>query len=301
MTSETSRATSTPFITPFARRCTAWLMLAVMGNVAMLSILFILSQRPIELDWGASITALSALAAPAYSPALLFFTVILTILDRRGATEGLDPDDSARADRMVANAVRLALTFVLSFASVVVLAEPTTIVPVLFAGLLSFVAIVRAEQFAPARVLSSDVRFQYAAALKRKSESWVVDAFGTADLGRTIHHAWPIVLLFVAVPFVVPTLVMLTYGVLRWGPSIALTPSFALMSAAAMVAPTMLVLVWLAGADKAESPRSRASIRIFLLVMSGLGIASTASIFLFSGGTRSGWVLLSSPRALRSA
>lgn len=275
-------------LTPFTRRCIAWMGLAALGNVMLLSVVFVLAQQPFGVDWSATIRTLHTFALPAYSPILLLVTLIMTVLDRR-ATSEVEAEDTAQANRMVANAVRLALTMVLSFATIMLIGEPTMVVLVLFAVLFGFIAIVRAELFAPARPLSVEVTYRRAAEARRSAEAWVTDALGSTDGTTAMRRAWPVVLLFIAVPVAVPAIAMVLGSWVVWGAEIALDPRFMLMSVAAMAGPTMLVFVWLADADKAEPPRNRAWIRAFLLVLSGVGLVTIASVFLFSG-KNTGWM-----------
>ncbi|WP_341940631.1 hypothetical protein [Microbacterium sp. LWH10-1.2] len=258
-------------------------MLAVLGNVTLLVTLFILSQQPFAVDWAASLSAVSAIVAPAYSPALLLFSVILTVLERKSPSAELDPDDHAQGNRMVANAVRLALTFVLSFAVTLVLNDVTMIAPVLFAILLGFIAIVRAEMFAPPQPVSTEAAYRRSAETMRNAQAWVSDSFGSDIPVTTTSRVWHLIALFILAPIVVAGIAMVVGGIAVWGPGVALTPGFVLMCAASAAMPTTLVLVWLAGADKAESPRSRAWVRAFLLTMSAMGIITVTLIFLLSG------------------
>ncbi|MFJ3473993.1 hypothetical protein ACIPJ1_13730 [Microbacterium maritypicum] len=282
--SAAKKARSEP-ISYFTQRCLAWLVLAGVGNLVVLGALLALSLAPVAIGWDTALEAIGPFVLPAYSPALLFFTVFLTILERgAGTTEAFDAEDHAQANRLIANGVRLALTVVMSFATLVVILEPTALVHVLFAVLLGFIAIVRAELIAPPKKQDAETVYRRAVMSRSNAARWANGALGPGweAVPRAVR-VWPTLLLLLAAPVLIPAMLIVATALILWGPELALAPPFLFMSVLVMVGPEMLVLVWLSTGDKSESPRARGSRAAFLLVMSFLGTAAIASPFLFSG------------------
>lgn len=278
-------------ISYFTQRCLSWLALAGIGNMVVLGVPLALSLSPVAIGWNDALAAIGPFVLPAYSPALLFFTVFLTILERgAGATATLGTEDQTQANRLIANGVRLALTIVMSFAALVVILEPTALAHVLFAVLLGFIAIVRAELIAPPKKQDAETVYRRAVESQSNAARWAARALGPdwEAAPRTVR-TWPTLLLFFAVPVLIPAMLTVATAHLLWGPDVAFAPSFLLMSILLPVGPEMLVLVWLSTADKSESPRARGSRAAFLLVMSVFGTVAIASPFLFSG-TFSTWI-----------
>lgn len=287
-------------LSPFAIRCLAWLFLAVVGNITTLAGLFALSQEPVGFEWSILLSAVGVFVLPAYSPALLFFTAVLTVLSRNESADTLSEADRAQGSRMIAGAVRLGLMIVLSFAVVVVIIDPPILVYVMFAVLLSFIAIVRAELIAPPRDIGVDERYRRRAESLRIGEASASEALGNlvttpdtpedprieqsprVETGRVGHTA-RVVGTWIAVVVLVPVAAMLLGGTLTWGATTALSPGFIAMSVASMTGPVVFVLAWLAAADKAESRRSRNWRRGFLSLMATGSIVAISAVFFFSG------------------
>lgn len=78
--------------------------LAALGNVMLLSVVFVLAQQLFGVDWSASIRTLHAFALPAYSPILLLVTLIMNVRDRP-ATSEVEAECTAQANRTVVDAV----------------------------------------------------------------------------------------------------------------------------------------------------------------------------------------------------
>ncbi|WP_314648771.1 hypothetical protein [uncultured Microbacterium sp.] len=239
--------------------------------------------------------AMLAFAFPAYSPAFLFFTVILTVLERSGQSRATATADEVHADRLIAHSIRFALMVVLSFAVLVALARPTDLALVLFAALVGFVSIIRAEVMAPPRREDPAALFRLARDRQRSAERSAVSSLGAAWRAEgTARRVIPTLLLLLGISVVLPAAVIVTTASAIWGIDDAVTVNFVLMSVILMVGPAMLVFSWLSSADKSESRRSRGWRTAFLVFLSALGTLPIASLFLSSGPAWAwvGWVIL---------
>jgi hypothetical protein len=265
------------------RRSFAWLWLAIACNGVVLLPPTVLALSSIGPDWEWFLAAAGPFIAPAYSPALLFFTVILTLLERAPQPHATHQDDQLQANHLIANSIRLALVVVLSFAVLMVMIQPTALAPVLFAVLVSFVAIVRAELMAPPRRLDAETTYRRALAAQIRAEERASRALGDEWRERPAKRTWTTIFLFCAAPIIVPGGAVMVIASLLWGADNALTPNFIVMSLVLMLGPSMLVLAWLSAAEKSESLRSRGWRLAFMVVMSTMGTLVLASIFLLSG------------------
>lgn len=284
MTSSSTRNTPARASSSIGQRAVGWLFLAAAGNVIVLAVPFTLVLSPIGLRWDDFVTAVGPFVLPVYSPALLFFSLILTVLERTGLSDSVDPADEAEARYLIANSIRIALVIALSFAILMMLFQPTSVALVLSAALVSFIAIVRAELMAPPKNRRPQEVYQRAVATQVAAERSASAALGPrwTELPVAKRPGLAIALLF-AVPIVLPGAAVIAVGALLWGPRLALSGSFIVMSIVLMFGPAMLVLAWLSAADKSDSRRARAWRAGFLVVMSLAATVSLSSVFLFSG------------------
>ncbi|MFD5224169.1 hypothetical protein ACFWHT_00970 [Microbacterium sp. NPDC058342] len=259
------------------------MLLAATGNMLTSMAVFVLTLTPVSMTWVDLTDALAPFLLPAYAPALLIFTAILTVLEGRGESAAVDEEDRSRGNRIIANAVRFGLMIVLSFAVLVVLIEPHVLAHVLFAVLLSFVAIVRAELVAPPRMLDPEARFRRAAEAKRNGELWAGEALTAGWRSLAKARTWPTVALFLTAPVVIPAIAMVLIGTLVWGPGVGVAPGFIAISLSSFFGPAVQVLAWMSSADKADSARARGWRRAFLTVMSAASSLTLTVVFCFSG------------------
>lgn len=294
----TSARSSTPphiELRAFAWRCIAWVILAAVGNVVVLTVPLTLRMAGLEPAAEAAFDAILTFALPAYSPAFLFFTVILTLLDRSGQPRATATFDEVHADRLIAHSIRFALMVVLSFAVLVALARPQDLALVLFAALVAFVSIIRAEVMAPPRQEDPSVLFRVARDRQRSAERSAARSLGAAWRSQgTARRIMPTLLLLLGISVVLPAAVVVTTAAVIWGIDDAVTVNFVIMSGILMVGPAVLVFSWFSSADKSESRRSRGWRMAFLVFFSALGTLSMASLFLSSGPAWAwvGWVIL---------
>lgn len=292
-----ARSSAPPYteLRAFALRCVAWVVLAAVGNAVVLSIPLTLRMAGLEPAAEAVSDAMLAFALPAYSPAFLFFTVILTVLERSGQSRTMATADEVHADRLIAHSIRFALMAVLSFAVLVAVARPTDLALVLFAALVGFVSIIRAEVMAPPRREDPAALFRVARDRQRAAERSAVSSLGAAWRSQGIaRRIMPTVLLLLGISVVLPAAVIVTTASVIWGIDDAVTANFVIMSLILMVGPAVLVLSWFSSADKSESRRSRGWRMAFLVFLSALGTLVMASLFLSSGPAWAwvGWVIL---------
>lgn len=265
-------------------RTAAWLFLAAVGNLIVLAVPFTLTLSPIGVRWEDFVTAVSPFVLPVYSPALLFFSLILTILERTERSGAVDPGDEVEARYLIGNSIRISLVIVLSFGVLMVLLQPTAVALVLSAALVSFIAIVRAELMAPPRNRTPEEVYRRALATQRTAERSAALALGYqwTEQRVAVRPRLAVVLLF-AIPIVLPAAVTVAVAAVVWDPALALTAKFIVMSIVLMFGPAMLVLAWLSAADKSDSRRARAWRVGFLVVMSLAATVSLSSAFLVSG------------------
>lgn len=267
-----------------AQRSLAWVLLAFVGNLIVLAVPLTLSLASLTTMWAPIIDAIVPFVLPAYSPTLLFFTVILTILERSDRHRSGGGSDHAQANRLIANSVRFALIIVLSFASVVVISRPTHLAVVLFAALVGFVAIVRAELMDPPRSVDVEAVYRRAEATHRDADQWAARVLGPRwREDRIASRSAPTLLAFFAIPVLVPAAGIVVTACILWGAGEVLTAKFVTMSIVLMVGPAVLVMAWLSSADKSESPRSRNWRKAFLILMGAVGTFTLAGLFLASG------------------
>lgn len=284
MTSSSTRHESTRPTNQLGRRTAAWLFLAGVGNLIVLAVPFTLTLSPIGVRWDDFVSAASPFVLPVYSPALLFFGLILTVLERTERSDSADPGEEAEARYLIGNSIRISLVVALSFGSLMVLLEPTAVALVLSAALVSFIAIVRAELIAPPRTRTREEIYRRALATQHTAERSAALALGNewAQQPVAARPRLSVVLLF-AIPIVLPTAVIVVAAAIVWDPALALTAKFIVMSVVLMFGPAMLVLAWLSAADKSDSRRGRAWRVGFLVAMSIAATLSLSSAFLASG------------------
>lgn len=266
------------------QRTAAWLFLAALGNLVVLAVPFALALSPIGVRWGDFVTAVSPFVLPVYSPALLFFSLILTVLERTERSGAVDPGDEVEARYLIGNSIRISLVIVLSFGVLAVLLQPTAVALVLSAALVSFIAIVRAELMAPPRTRKPEEVYRRALSTQRTAEHSAALAlgYGWREKRAAVHTRLAVVLLF-AIPIVLPSAAIVVVAAMVWDPALALTAKFIVMSVVLMFGPAVLVLAWLSAADKSDSRRARIWRVGFLVVMSLAGTVSLSSAFLVSG------------------
>jgi len=278
-----------------AQRCAAWITLIGIGNLTVLAVPFVLSRLDLGQTWASVSAAIMPFVLPAYSPTLLFFTVILTILERSDRQPVTDAIDHAQANRLIANSIRLALLLVLSFGVLIVIARPTDVAVVLFATLVGFVSMVRAELMDPPRRLASEALYRRALLTQQDAERSAVRALGPEWRERSIaKRSTPTLVLFFATPVVLPAALILIVASIRWGIDDALTANFVIMSFVLMLGPAVLVMAWLSTADKSESSMSRGWRLAFLVLISCMGTLVLGGLFLASGREWAwvGWIVL---------
>ncbi len=261
------------YLSPFAKRCVAWMMLPLLGNMLTGTALLIANQFPPTAGTANVVAAINPYVAPAYAPTLLFFTVILAIFDRNDVTSSSDADTRHSANRMVANTVRMMLVTILSFAIVVVLNDPTSIVHVVFAIALSFIAIVRAELIAPLRQTGTDIALKQAQDSLQLSRERAVEALGPIEMWVPARRVWPTVASCIAAPMLATVVAFVIGALVLWGPGYAFSGMWIILGLASAMGPTAFVLAWFSTANKAEAPTSRRLMGGYLI---GVGVAGTA-------------------------
>ena len=295
MTKRTPALVQPKELNTLAQRCALWVVFAVMGNLAVLSIPFTLSIAGLEPVAARVFDATLSFALPAYSPTLLFFIVILTILEKSDRTGSEATSDETHATRLIANSIRFTLMIVLSFAATVAIARPAELALVLFAALVGFVSIVRAEVMAPPRQNDSEEIYLRARKNLIQAERSALRALGPSWWRSDIaKRSVPVLLVFFGAPIVIPATVVVVTASVIWGVDDALTTNFLTMTLILMVGPAMLVMAWLSSVDKSETRRSRGWRMAFLIFISAVGIIPMATLFLVSGPkwTWVGWIII---------
>jgi len=273
------------------RRVIAWLLLVVVGNVAVGALVFVAAVSPLELPPSKSFAWLRPYVSPMYAPASLFFTSALSMLVslRRGdGADKLIADEIDNGNRLIARAVQFAMTIVLSFAVVMVVTRPTDVAVALFGLLLGFVTYVLADRFAPPAVVSAKAQYRNAVADRVRRAQWAESALGTDWRRDLISRVLPAAVIF----FAAPVVAMIVGGVIissmiwgmAWGLSWSTIAVFFLIS----YGPIILTAGWFSAADKADSPTARGwRTAIFFVFAVGFSVA-VSSVFFFSGSDAKG-------------
>ncbi|UJP09386.1 hypothetical protein L2X99_13240 [Microbacterium sp. KUDC0406] len=286
-------STAQPLGTSLFRRSSAWFILVGTGNLAILFLVLATWLSPLGIPVPDSVTFLHAFVGPMYTPTLLFFTSALSLLaalNKSGRSEDGDDD----ANRLIARAVQFALTIVLSFAIVMVAAEPISIAQVLFALLLGFVTYVLAERIAPPVVPSAEATFR-----KAQSNHARRVALANASLGSDWRHnlmrrVWPMVTLFAIAPVALLTVLGVLISSVMWSAELALSATSISLFATSSYGAAILAVAWLATADKTESPSSRAWRGGTFIVMGLFTSGALATVFFFAGESAQvlGWLII---------
>ncbi|MFB7249276.1 hypothetical protein [Microbacterium sp. NPDC056234] len=273
---------STPPMPSILIRTTSWFVLAAAGNVAIIGIIFILNTTPISVPASASLEVVASFALPMYSPELLIFTSIPGLLSAL-RVNGASDSERDEAVRLIAWAVRVALTFVLAFAVVVVVAAPDQLATVLFAALLGFITFVLAERLDPPIPAPIEQRYLKADQDLAVREIWANEALGQRWHQNTTRWPWLIVAAFIIAPVILQTALGVAIGSMLWGADFGLSAKWAVVPAVTAYGSIILTFAWLSTADKADSPQARAWRGRAFSVLAVLTSVAFASAFLFSG------------------
>lgn len=276
----------------FRRRVLAWFVLAATGNITVLSLSFIAWQSPLHIPFDESLAFWHALADPMYAPSLLFFTSVLSMLSTLGGDRRSTEEEG---NRLVARAVQVALTLVLSFATVMVVVDPMAIANVLFAILLGFTVYVLAEQIAPPRLLSTEAVYHQAEAARARRNEWASESLEQQWRHDVTQRVWPTIAVFLLAPVVVMTGLGTSIAWRLWGPEWALAPKTVFTFALCSLGAVCLVGSWYSAADKTDSPSARAwrSGMAILISLFASGPLAWAFFSAGKGAQALGWLILS--------
>lgn len=272
-------------------RVSVWFLMAAMGNIVVAVVVFVLWRSPLGISAVDSMNFIHTFASPMFAPALLIFASAPSILLALG--RGRQPDEDMDAGRLIARAVQFALTFVLSFAWVMIGSEPTALATVLFALLLGFVTHVLAEWIAPPVMPSAEKRYRDALSDSSRREAWA-QASGVCCAPGATKRLWPTLTLFAVAPIAAMAIAGVAYSTLTWGPGWGLAGPTVLMMAACGFGAAALTLAWASMADKADSPSARAWRGGTIIFYGVLASTAFAAVF-FSAGPGAaviGWMIL---------
>lgn len=278
-----------------------WFLLAAAGNLTILWVVFILSTSPVSIPASESMGLLASLAEPMYAPELLLFTSIPGLLSGL-RVNGASDSERDEAVRLIAWAVRVAFTFVLMFAVVVVWVSPQTVGTVLFALLLAFVTFVLAERLDPPVSTPIGLRHQKANQDLAAREFRATQSLGRGWHQHTTRWAWAIVAVFALSPVLLQTVLGAVIANVLWGPEVGFSPGLLAMLAMTALGPVILTFAWLAMADKAESIQARAWLGVATAALGMTASIAFASAFLFADdGSAPIGVLILAVTALQAA
>lgn len=275
------------------RRTSAWFILALTGNIAVIGFAFIMSASPVSIPFVQTLQFISPFVLPMYAPELLLFTSLLSALV--GLRVSNDDADGREAARLIAWAVRVALAFVLSFAVVVVVVDPHRLASVLFAALLGFVTFVLAERLAPPEPQTAKQRYRRARDTVELRESRATAALGQGWRAAPRRHVWVRFALFALTPVLVHTALGLWISTsIRNSSAFVFTPGWIAVCAFTSYGTVILTFAWVTAADKAESPQARRWVSGAFSALGATASASFASIFFFTVpyAAQLGWMIL---------
>lgn len=279
------------------RRIIAWLLIPVLGNAGILGFAYVYSTPPFNTPFEETLAFLHELAAPVYAPTLLFFTAVLGVLSAlqtRSRAQAEADDESDEANRLIARAVQLALSVVLSFAAVVAIVDIASLRLVLFAVLLSFVTFVLADRIAPPRTISAEVRYQRATAALTRQQEWAERALGPSWNQEPFARIRPLALTAALTPVLLTSAAGFFIARAFAGVEFALSTQAIVVHVILAYGALLLLGAWYVMADKAESPQARAWQGGGLIAVALLVAAALSSIF-FSAEAAAhpyGWLVL---------
>ncbi|WP_194763049.1 hypothetical protein [Microbacterium sp. UFMG61] len=265
------------------RRSTSWFFLAGAGNIAILFAVFIIGMPPLSGPYAESLQVISTFAMPMYAPELLIFTSIPALLSGLRA-DGASGSERDEAVRLIAWAVRVALTFVLMFAVPVVAVTPEMLSTVLFAVLLAFVTFVLAERLDPPVPASIEMRIMKADRDLALRESRATEALGRNWHEDTTRWWWAIIALFILAPVAVQTIAGTVVAVFLWGPQFALSGEWIVVPLLTSYGSVILTFAWLSTADKTDSPQARAWRGTAFAALAGIASVIFAAVFFVARG-----------------
>ena len=253
-------------------------------------------QSPLGAPPAESFAFLYRFVNPMFAPALLLFVSAPSLLVSLANRPSADNDeDSTDANRLIARAVQFALTFVLSFATVMIAVEPTSLANVLFALLLGFITFVLAETLAPPKLSSAEMRYQLAMNDVARREVWAERTFGKVKLeeGPT-SRVWLVTSLAILAPVFAMTAAGTLYAALAWGHVWAFSGDTMVMMAATSFGAIALTIAWLSMADRADSPSARAWRGGTFIFYGVLASVAFACVFFIAGAHTQGvgWLIL---------
>lgn len=262
------------------RRTTSWFILAATGNVAILGVVFMLNAL-LAVPAAESLGVVASFAQPMYAPELLVFVSIPGLLTALRVNAASDSERD-EAVRLIAWAVRGALTFVLMFAVVIVVVTPQQLATVFFALLLSFVTFVLAERLDPPIPAPIEQRYLKADRDLALREFWADEALGRGWHESTTRSAWAVVALFIVAPVVAQTVLGAIIGSLTWGMDFGLSAKWLFMAGVTAYGPVILTFAWLSMADKADSSQARVWRGSAFAALGAAASIAFASVFLFA-------------------
>lgn len=264
--------------TSVLRRSASWFVLAVAGNLVILCAVVNIDTPPLNIPLTESLQAIATFAAPMYAPELLIFTSIPAFLSGL-RTVGRSGSERDEAVRLIAWAVRVALTFVLMFAGAVVAVKPQMLATVLFAALLAFITFVLAERLDPPVPASVETRLLNADRDLAIREARAVEALGRNWHEDTTRWWWVIVGLFLLAPVAVQTAAGVSAAVLLWGPEFGLSGGWIVVPLMTSFGSVILTFAWLMTADKADSAQARAWRGWAFAALAGIASVVFAAVF----------------------
>ncbi|WP_143740695.1 hypothetical protein [Microbacterium sp. SZ1] len=231
--------------------------IAATGNLTIVLAAVMASTPPVSLPIATVFEFLFPFVSGLFSPELLIFTTLISVLSGLGLTRE-NTGELREAARLIAWAVRVALALVLSFVVVVVVVDPHVLPEVLFALLLGFVTFVLAERLDPPAALSAEAESDQRVRDLRSRQLWARSALGARWTPVSARRAWWGFAALATAPVAVQALLGVVLAIAVKGGAFGLSPHWWPVPLLAGYGSIIYSLAWLSTADKAESPQARA-------------------------------------------
>lgn len=274
-----------------ARRSAAWLYIAAMGNLGVVAAAFVAGISPVSIPPEAVFEFLYPFAAELYSPELLIFTSLISVLIAFGLSrEG--QGEVREAARLIAWTVRLGLTVVLTFAVVVVVSQPASLARVLFALLLGFITFVLAERLDSPAAATPDETVQRLTKNLLARETWASASLGAGWVAKGGKGVWFRFGALVLVPIIIQAVGGVVVAAIVKGPAFGFSQYWVLVPLVTGYGMFLYSFAWLAAADKADSPQARVWRGSAFAVMGVVANVAFAYVYFSSDLAVVGWLTL---------